>query len=129
MAEDSGGRWNDHDVETALGLLLRIGVLLATAVAVVGGVLYLYRHGLDPVHYATFRGEPPDLLGITGVLKGVLAGRGRSVIQLGLLILIATPVCRVALSLVGFYREGDRTYVAITFVVLAILLASLFGRF
>ena len=46
--------------------------------------------------------------------------------QLGLLVLLATPVARVAASVVGFALEGDRLYTAITLAVLAILLASIF---
>ena len=51
-----------------------------------------------------------------------LAARPRN--QLGLIVLVATPIVRVAASLVGFALEGDRLYVGITAVVLAILLAS-----
>jgi uncharacterized membrane protein len=49
------------------------------------------------------------------------------VIQLGLLLLVATPIARVALSLIGFFRQGDRKYVVITAIVLGILLFSLVG--
>jgi uncharacterized membrane protein len=46
--------------------------------------------------------------------------------QLGLLALLATPVTRVAASVIGFALEGDRLYTAITLAVFAILLASIF---
>jgi uncharacterized membrane protein len=49
-----------------------------------------------------------------------------SVSQLGLVVLLATPVLRVAASVVGFALEGDRLYTAITLAVLAILLFSIF---
>jgi uncharacterized membrane protein len=48
-------------------------------------------------------------------------------IQLGLLLLIATPIVRVALSIVGFTIERDYLYVGFTAVVLVILLYSLLG--
>jgi uncharacterized membrane protein len=48
-------------------------------------------------------------------------------IQLGLLLLIATPIARVGCSIVGFAIERDRMYVAFTLIVLAILLYSLLG--
>jgi uncharacterized membrane protein len=54
-------------------------------------------------------------------------GRGRGLIQLGLLLLIATPIARVAFSIVGFAIERDRLYVVFTLIVLAILLFSLLG--
>ncbi len=46
--------------------------------------------------------------------------------QAGLVVLLLTPVARVATSIVGFWLEHDRLYVVITTVVLAILLGSLF---
>ncbi len=50
-----------------------------------------------------------------------------AIAQLGLLVLVATPVVRVLASVVGFALEGDRLYSAITLGVLAILLVSLVG--
>jgi uncharacterized membrane protein len=58
-------------------------------------------------------------------VRDALAMRGRGIIQLGLLLLIATPVARVAISVVAFAVQRDRLYVAITLLVLAILLCSL----
>ena len=60
-------------------------------------------------------------------MHAAAAVRGRAIIQLGLLLLIATPVARVAFSLVAFLRERDRAYVLITSFVLALLLVSLAG--
>ncbi|HKR54983.1 MAG TPA: DUF1634 domain-containing protein [Gemmatimonadales bacterium] len=108
--------------------MLRFGVLTAAFVAAVGGALFLAQHGREPVHYAAFRGEPPELSSLVGILRGSFHLEARALTQLGLLLLIATPVARVALSLVGFFMERDRKYQAITLLVLAILLASLFGR-
>ena len=51
----------------------------------------------------------------------MLDGRGRALIQLGLLLLIATPVARVAFSVFAFERQRDWTYVGITLFVLAVL--------
>ena len=49
-----------------------------------------------------------------------------AIVQLGLLALLATPVARVAASVVGFTLEHDRLYTAITLAVLLILLTSIF---
>jgi len=121
-------RWDDHQVQNAVGSVLRFGVLLAAFVAASGGVLFLFRHGGDSVNYAVFRGEPAELSSLVGILRGALHLDARALTQLGLVLLIATPVARVALSLVGFLMERDRKYQVITLVVLLILLASLFGR-
>jgi uncharacterized membrane protein len=61
------------------------------------------------------------------VLQSVMHGRGRGLIQLGLLFLIATPIARVCLSVVGFSIERDRLYIVCTLIVLAILLYSFVG--
>lgn len=120
-------RWTDEQVERFVGNLLRYGVLSAALVALVGGVFYLASFGSTPVHYREFTGEPPRLTSVAGVVGGVLALDPRAVIQLGLLLLIATPIARVAFSLVAFIRQRDRTYILITAIVLAVLLYSLTG--
>ena len=52
---------------------------------------------------------------------------GQAIIQFGLLLLIATPVARVAFAAIGFAMERDYLYVVITLIVLVVLLYSLFG--
>ncbi|MBA2626965.1 MAG: DUF1634 domain-containing protein [Gemmatimonadales bacterium] len=117
--------WSDHQVEQFVGNLLRYGVLLAAAVALIGGVFYLARHGSEPANYRVFRGQPAELTSVGGVLRGVGALNARAVIQLGILLLIATPIARVIFTLIAFVRQRDRAYIVITLIVLAVLLYSL----
>jgi uncharacterized membrane protein len=121
--------WRDRRIEVILGNLLRIGVLVSAAVVLLGASIYLYRHAHEPADYRVFRGEPSEYRTIRGVIQSVIVGRGRGqgLIQLGLLLLIATPIARVAFSVAGFAIERDRLYVAFTLIVLAILLYSLLG--
>jgi uncharacterized membrane protein len=119
--------WTDRKVEDLIGNLLRTGVLLSAFVVFCGGVVYLARHGNEPADYRVFHGEPSDLRTIAGVLREALSFQGRGIIQLGLLLLIATPVARVGLSILGFAAERDRMYVGFAAIVLVILLYSLFG--
>lgn len=102
-------------------------MVLAAAVVLLGGATHLLGRGTAPPAYDVFRGEPAALRSVRGIAREARAGHGRGVIQLGLLLLVATPVTRVLLSLVGFALQGDRTYVAVTLLVLAVLLASLGG--
>jgi uncharacterized membrane protein len=118
----------DHALEVSVGNLLRAGVILAATVVVVGGVVFLARYGGDPARYQVFAGEPAELRHLPGILRGALAGRGRGVIQLGLVLLIATPIARVVLAGVAFARRRDRLYTLVTATVLALLAYSLFGR-
>ena len=119
--------WTEHDVEIRLGRLLQAGVAIAAAVVLAGGVVYLIHNGGSRPHYSTFAGEPAELRSVGGILGDAAALRGRGIIQLGLLILIATPVARVAFSLYAFLRDRDRAYVLITSVVLILLVLSLAG--
>lgn len=120
-------QWTDEKVDQLLGNLLRIGVIVATIVAVIGGVLFLAQHGLDEAGGHVFRGEPPELRSVGAIVRAVLALRADAVIQLGLVLLIATPVARVAMSLVAFVLQRDRVYIVVTTIVLAILIFSLTG--
>jgi uncharacterized membrane protein len=117
----------DTRVQQAVGNLLRAGVLLAAAVVLAGGVLFLIRHGGVVPDYRVFRGEPMDLRVFGGIVRDAFAGSGRGLVQLGLLILVATPVARVAFTAVAFAFERDRTYVLVALLVLSLLLKSLAG--
>jgi len=119
--------WRDRRIEIILGNLLRTGVLISAAVVLSGACVYLSRHAHEPADYRVFRGEPSEYRTIRGVIQIVMNGRGRGLIQLGLLLLIATPIARVAFSVAGFAIERDRLYVAFTLIVLTILLYSLLG--
>ncbi|MBI3990079.1 MAG: DUF1634 domain-containing protein [candidate division NC10 bacterium] len=119
--------WTDEQVEQIVGNLLRTGVIVAALVVLVGGVLYLVRHGATSPDYQVFRGEPADLRSVSGIVTDALSLRSRGVIQLGLLLLIATPVARVAFSVFAFARQHDRPYVLVTLIVLALLISSLAG--
>lgn len=112
-------------VERAVGLVLRGGVLLAATVVAAGGALYVARHGVEPVDYRAFSGEPPNLRSLAGIVRGAAALRGEWIIAFGLLLLILTPIARVAVLLIVFLRERDRLYVMVSAVVLAVLLVSL----
>jgi len=110
-----------------MGALLRSGVVLSAVIVFVGGVLYVMRHRVPATDYRVFRGEPGDLRTISGIFHEALSFSGRGLIQLGLLVLIATPVARVAFSFFAFLYERDWTYVLVTLLVLGLLVYSLFG--
>jgi uncharacterized membrane protein len=119
--------WTDKRMELFIGNLLRAGVLLSALIVLFGAVIYLVRHGHSRADYRVFRGEPSELRGVGGILRDAVALRSGGIIQLGLLLLIATPVARVAFSIFGFAQERDRLYVAVAATVLFILAYSLIG--
>jgi uncharacterized membrane protein len=119
--------WTDQKIEVIIANLLRAGVTLSGLVVLTGGVIFLARHGKEPAGYHVFAGEPSDLRNWKGILHAALALRGRGIIQLGLLMLIATPVARVAFSVFAFVLERDWLYVGVSTFVLLVLLYSLVG--
>lgn len=124
---DSLTRAQDKRMDAIIGQLLRAGVVLAAAVVFVGAVVYLSRHEVPVTNYRVFQGEPQELRGVHSIVRDALHFSGRGLIQFGLLILIATPVARVAFSLLAFLYERDWTYVVVTAIVLSLLLYSLLG--
>ena len=123
--------WTDLRIEILVGIMLRTGVLLAAAIVLTGGILYLvHNHVENPrgprPDYQHFRPEPAHYTTLSGILSGVATFNPESIIMLGLLVLIATPVARVVMCVVGFLFERDHLYAAISTIVLLILLYSLF---
>ena len=114
-----------QQMDIIVGNLLRAGVALSAAVVFVGGVIFLVRHGAETPHYNIFRGEPADLRTLSGILHDALTFRAAGIIQLGLVLLIATPVARVAFLVYAFARQGDRLYAMIASIVLALLVYGL----
>ncbi len=112
----------DKEMEIEIGLMLRIGVSVSAVVVFAGGLLYLIgaKELPDYVHFHADR-----MRTVGSVLRGVTHFDAASVIQLGILLLIATPVVRVVFCVVGFARQRDRLYFAVSALVLAILIYSL----
>ncbi len=116
--------------ELIISNLLRTGVLLSLVTIFLGVVLMF-------AHHHDYLRSSADLKRLTApgaafpytlaeVGRGLLALRGQAVVALGLLMLIATPTIRVAVSIVAFAIERDRTYVLITSAVLLVLILSFF---
>jgi uncharacterized membrane protein len=117
---------DEQRTEQFLGNLLRGGVILSATVVLLGGIIFLWRHGGERASYRHFVGLPPEYREPTRIVAAASYLSGRAIIQLGLLILIATPVARVFCSALAFTWQRDYTYVCLTLMVLAVLLYSLF---
>lgn len=106
-------------IELVIGKVLRIGVVTAAVIILLGLLLYLitgesgYAAGHYPVTFQT-------------IFSGIFAEKAFAIIMLGLFVLILTPVLRVVVSIYSFYKEKDWLYVIITFIVLIILIISFF---
>lgn len=118
----------EHGLEIAMGRMLQIGVTIAALVVLAGGILYLMRSGGAPPDYHHFHAGSPALETVPGIVAAAMHLDPRGIIELGLLLLIATPVGRVIFGVVGFAILRDRLYVVVSTIVLLVLLASFFSR-
>jgi uncharacterized membrane protein len=118
--------WTEEDLDRIISRLLRWGLLMSASLVLAGAVLYLVRHGGETAAYRVFRGQPRSFREVHGILAETARFRGRGFIMAGLILLVATPVARVAFSVLAFIRERDRVFVAVTLFVLAVLVGSLF---
>jgi uncharacterized membrane protein len=121
-------RSSDAQTESVISTLLRTGVAAASFVVLAGGIYYLVKYGAAVPHYAAFHGEPERFRSVPRIAAGLFALSSRAIIQSGLLVLLLTPVARVVFSVIAFWRQRDRTFVAITLAVLAVLVCNLVRR-
>lgn len=121
----------DKDISLIIGKILRWGVYLALAVTSVGGLIYLTnQYGQISMQHSVFVEKDENLWTlIKAMMHGVAKADGLSIIELGILLLIATPLTRVIFSLWAFYKEKDRMYVIITLLVLFIITISILTGF
>ena len=129
----------DQRLEVAIATLLRIGVVSAAVLVCIGGIMVLRHPGAHVPDYSIFHAPGTAVSGdatssapagaaihsIAAVFRQLRDGSGASIIALGLLVLIATPIARVVFAIIGFARERDLLYTVISFIVLAILIFSL----
>ena len=115
-------------MEASIAGMLLAGVIVSAIVVVLGGILYVHQSAKTIPNYSRFVASHESLWSIAPLLHGVILGVPRSVIQLGVLMLIATPVVRVLFCIVGFARQRDRIYIIISSSVFLILIYSLFQR-
>jgi uncharacterized membrane protein len=118
-------KFRDTDMQIAIGWILRIGVIVSMVVVFIGGVLFIYRHGHSVPNYHTFTKIPDFISEPRGILLGVLNFKGQAIIQLGIILLVATPVLRVIFAAIGFLIEKDYLYVLISVIVLLIITISM----
>lgn len=132
LAEDPEGSAAEDKVrraELAISLVLRIGVTLAAALALAGIVLVLvhnpqYTHGISYHEVIGPNYHFPHTIGQLG--HALAAGDGRGYIGLGLVVLIATPVLRVAVAVGAFMLQRDPRMTVVTLAVLVLLIGSFF---
>lgn len=115
--------FQDKDLQTFIGNLLRIGVLTAMTIVVAGLMLYIFQYGKEAVHYSTFK--PESAFSFPDFFARLLQGNSAAIMELGVIVLILIPIARVFFTMIGFWLEKDRMYTVIAFIVLCIIAYSL----
>jgi uncharacterized membrane protein len=115
------------DMRIWISIILRSGVMASASLLLIGGILFVLQHPDAVFSFKSFAGEPERLREAGAILNEALQFKSRAVIQLGILILIATPVLRVIFSFIEFLLHKDWIFVVITAIVITTLFYSLFG--
>ncbi|MGZ3946368.1 MAG: DUF1634 domain-containing protein [Mucilaginibacter sp.] len=121
----SRGKFKDTDMQLIIGWILRGGVAVSMVIVVIGGIFFISRHGHSIPDFHTFKGTPQFISTPEGVLLGVVHLRGQAIIQLGIALLIATPILRVVFAAIGFILEKDHLYTLISLIVLLVIIISM----
>jgi len=115
-------------IESSISTILRAGVAISITIIAIGLVITFVHHrdyfSSRPALGTLIDARANYTASVSAVIQGAREGRGQSIVMIGILVLIATPVVRVATSIALFAAEHDGVYVAITSVVLLLLILS-----
>ncbi len=114
--------FTDIDLNQSVGNLLRLGVMVSVVISLLG-FAKLFSEGFEmPTDYS--RLEVPDHEIWSAFFSALMRLEGIAIIQLGILMLIFTPLLRIIFAMVGYFREKDYTYVVISLLVILIMVIS-----
>ena len=121
---------NDAQLQNSLARVMLTGVLVAAAVMGAGLIWFVATHeGLPPGDHL-FSGEPKYFENPVSMLERAVSlkaiGHRRSLIMIGVVLLLINPLIRVAFAAVGFAAQRNRLYTVISLAVLGVLLLSFF---
>lgn len=119
----SPANFKERDLQRLVGNILRWGVVIAMSVVATGLILYLFHAGGQTVDYSEF--NPVKFPGIADVIHRLSHGEPVAIIQLGAILLIATPIARVVFAMVGYALEKDRMYVIVSLIILTVIAVSI----
>lgn len=118
----------EHRLEMAMGRMLQIGVTIAAAVVFIGGVIYLAQNGGSLRDYEHFHAATSATTTVAGIFAAAAHLDPRGIMDFGILLLIATPVCRVIFGVVGFAWLRDKLYTIVSLIVLGVLVFSFVAK-
>jgi len=121
--------FTDVDLNRSVGNLLRLGVILSVATSLIG-FIKLFIEGFEmPKKYTSLVVGTSSEKVWSHFWNSLCKGEGMAIIQLGILLLIFTPLMRIVFALIGYLKEKDYVYVVISSIVLAIMAVSFFAGY
>lgn len=121
--------FTDVDLNRSVGNLLRLGVILSVATSLIG-FIKLFTEGFEmPKKYTSLAVSSSSDKVWSHFWESLCKGEGMAIIQLGILLLIFTPLMRIIFALIGYLKEKDYVYVFISSIVLAIMAVSFFAGY
>jgi uncharacterized membrane protein len=114
--------FTDIDLNRSVGNLLRIGVILSVTTAIIGFIKLFFEGFKMPKHYEDLGNKTGNILQEFWV--SLMKLEGMSIIQLGILFLILTPLMRILFALIGYLKEKDYVYVVISLIIIGIMAIS-----
>ncbi|RQO31980.1 hypothetical protein DBR32_04045 [Taibaiella sp. KBW10] len=118
-------QFSKRDVQLLVGNTLRIGVWVSMGITLIGIILFLFQNSTKNFDTGMLVAAPLKF-SFSELVQGILHGEALSIIQLGVLVLLITPILRIVFALYGYWLEGNRLYIIISLVVLCIIASSLF---
>jgi uncharacterized membrane protein len=127
-SKDCGDSSQDRQTDLAISNILRCGVIVSTIVAFAGVVIFvIHNHRANRPNFAHFQGLPETLTTLHGIVNQALQGNPEAIMQSGVVLLLFTPIIRVAFSAFVFLKQRDWFYVWASVIVLCVLMFSLLG--
>lgn len=118
--------FTDVDLNRSVGNLLRLGVILSVITSLIGFIKLFYEGFKMPRKYKFLEMGSSSEKVWGHFWETLCKGEGMAIIQLGILLLIFTPLMRIIFALIGYLKEKDYLYVVISSIVLAIMAVSFF---
>ncbi|SIS54816.1 Uncharacterized membrane protein [Chryseobacterium ureilyticum] len=121
--------FTDVDLNRSVGNLLRLGVILSVATSLIGFIKLFTEGFVMPEKYTSLVVGTSSEKVWGQFWDSLCKGEGMAIIQLGILLLIFTPLMRIIFALIGYLKEKDYVYVVISSIVLAIMAVSFFAGY
>lgn len=110
-----------QQLELWIGKVLFASIVIAFLILVVSGSVYLVHHGGEPMHKHIFLSEPQRYTNLRQIIVAVSSGDLRSILMLGLLLVLLGQILRVFLTGIIFAIQQDGVFFAISAVIFIIL--------